>query len=134
MSDGDGGDREMATDRGADVNRRLRELPAVESLAAALREEGVAAVWAVAGARDAVAAARARLLAGEDAEPGGEAGPEPEADRGREAEAGRDAVLADARERAARLARPNLRPLVNATGVVLHTNLGRAPLAEPAVE
>ncbi len=29
---------------------------------------------------------------------------------------------------------PALKPLVNATGVVLHTNLGRAILAEPAIE
>ncbi|MGH9394402.1 MAG: hypothetical protein ACRD1E_09560, partial [Terriglobales bacterium] len=32
----------------------------------------------------------------------------------------------------ARLA-PSLRPLINATGVLLHTNLGRAPLAPAAV-
>lgn len=33
-----------------------------------------------------------------------------------------------------RLDRPSLRPVVNATGVVLHTNLGRAPLAASALE
>lgn len=32
----------------------------------------------------------------------------------------------------ARLERPSLRPVINATGVVLHTNLGRAPLADAA--
>ncbi|HSM03151.1 MAG TPA: L-seryl-tRNA(Sec) selenium transferase [Longimicrobiales bacterium] len=32
----------------------------------------------------------------------------------------------------ARDARPSLRPVINATGVVLHTNLGRAPLAAEA--
>ena len=29
--------------------------------------------------------------------------------------------------------RPSLRPLVNATGVIIHTNLGRAPLSEDAI-
>ncbi|HUF27325.1 MAG TPA: L-seryl-tRNA(Sec) selenium transferase [Gemmatimonadaceae bacterium] len=34
----------------------------------------------------------------------------------------------------ARLEQPSLRPVLNATGVVLHTNLGRAPLAAAAIE
>jgi L-seryl-tRNA(Ser) seleniumtransferase len=33
----------------------------------------------------------------------------------------------------ARLAAPSLAPVINATGVVLHTNLGRAPLAHAAI-
>ncbi|HVH10094.1 MAG TPA: L-seryl-tRNA(Sec) selenium transferase [Gemmatimonadales bacterium] len=37
------------------------------------------------------------------------------------------------RARLGRLAEPSLRPLINATGVVLHTNLGRAPLAPAAI-
>ena len=40
----------------------------------------------------------------------------------------------DIRERLADRGRPSLRPVLNATGVVLHTNLGRAPLARAALE
>ena len=32
------------------------------------------------------------------------------------------------------LVNPGLRPLINATGVILHTNLGRAPLSKQAIE
>jgi L-seryl-tRNA(Ser) seleniumtransferase len=40
---------------------------------------------------------------------------------------------ADVRKRLAERGKPSLRPVLNATGVVLHTNLGRAPLAPAAV-
>src|SRR6478672_1250913 len=30
--------------------------------------------------------------------------------------------------------RPSLEPVINATGVILHTNLGRAPLAAAAID
>ena len=43
-------------------------------------------------------------------------------------------LLARAREALAAARRPSLRPVINATGVILHTNLGRAPLAEVARE
>ena len=36
--------------------------------------------------------------------------------------------------RVAELTRPSLRKVVNATGVIIHTNLGRAPLANAAIE
>jgi len=44
-----------------------------------------------------------------------------------------DEVLAQAGRELEDLARAALRPVINATGVVLHTNLGRAPLSEEAV-
>ncbi|MFQ6672143.1 MAG: L-seryl-tRNA(Sec) selenium transferase, partial [Candidatus Tectimicrobiota bacterium] len=102
----------------------FRRLPAVDEV---LRHEGLQAALAalprplvVASVQAVLEEARAALLALED-----------------EALAA-SAVLAiheaaaRAAERAAEAARPALRRVVNATGVVLHTNLGRAPLA-PAV-
>ena len=38
------------------------------------------------------------------------------------------------RERLARAEQPSLRRVLNATGVIVHTNLGRAPLAAAARE
>ena len=45
-----------------------------------------------------------------------------------------DAIAAAAGERARREALPSLRPVINGTGVVLHTNLGRACLSRRAEE
>src|SRR5437764_4191359 len=86
---------------------QLRDLPSVDELA---REAGDP--LAVDAARAVIERAREEIRAGAD--------PGDLAARLRE-------ELADARQ-------PRLRRVLNATGVVVHTNLGRAPLAEEAVE
>jgi L-seryl-tRNA(Ser) seleniumtransferase len=44
-----------------------------------------------------------------------------------------DALVAGVAQRLADAARPSLRPVINATGVIIHTNLGRAPLSDDAI-
>jgi len=90
----------------------LRSLPAVDQLAASL--SGVPVHLAVAAARSEIDAARERILAGD--------GDQPDPDRLRQ--------RAEATARI--LAAGTLAPVINATGVILHTNLGRAPLASAA--
>jgi L-seryl-tRNA(Ser) seleniumtransferase len=93
----------------------LRELPSVDEL---LGREEVAALAERHGRPLVLAAARAALeRAREDLRAGFPAG---------------DLVELTRTELEARLT-PRLRRVVNATGVVVHTNLGRAPLAGPAL-
>jgi L-seryl-tRNA(Ser) seleniumtransferase len=90
----------------------LRALPAVHELAAAAATDAVPRWAVVEAARRVVARRRAAILAGES--------------DSAEVAPGEVAAAATA------LVRPTLRRVINATGVVLHTNLGRAPLAAEA--
>jgi L-seryl-tRNA(Ser) seleniumtransferase len=94
--------------------QKLRELPAVhevlEQLAPSLARFPRALV--VSEVRRAIDAARAEILSGKAGEP---------------------AIAARVERALADLERPSLRPVINATGVVLHTNLGRAPLGTTVV-
>src|SRR3954453_18143614 len=103
----------------------LRSLPSVERLASRLPQ--APHHLAVAAARETIDAARQAVLSGGPVlseEEQKTAGPE------RPAAPHPPAPPAD---RPALLTQPGLRRVVNATGVVLHTNLGRAPLAPAAV-
>jgi len=108
--------------------RLLRHLPSVDELVGDLRREGGdgASDAALAeAARRAIESRRRRLQEGE-----------PPADGEREGPALREAlrreILREACDILSADRRPQLRPVINATGIVLHTNLGRAPLSEAA--
>ena len=47
---------------------------------------------------------------------------------------GTDGLVSWSKDTLAGWLEPSLQPVVNATGVVLHTNLGRAPLGQPAIK
>jgi L-seryl-tRNA(Ser) seleniumtransferase len=86
---------------------RLRDLPSVDELA---RESDDP--LAVEAARQVVARARERIQAGDD--PGD--------------------LAAQLQDELSSARAPRLRRVINATGVIVHTNLGRAPLAEAALD
>ncbi len=94
------------------VHMSLTALPSISSLIADPRLAELPHALRVRAARLVVDEARAVVLAG---------GSLPEDMAGRAA------------ERAALLRRGALRRVINATGIVIHTNLGRAPMAEEAV-
>jgi L-seryl-tRNA(Ser) seleniumtransferase len=106
------------------VNARFRQLPAVERLIAAVSSEDTGTAtprWALlAAARAVLEQVRRELL--DEAADGGRVATDLEALAQRTAELARS------------LQRPFPRRVLNATGVVIHTNLGRAPLAREAAE
>jgi L-seryl-tRNA(Ser) seleniumtransferase len=94
----------------------LRALPSVNELLQDARLVAAEAEYGhdltVDAARKAIDAARERVAAGEEA----------------------DDIVADARDILQGSAAPRLRRVLNATGVIVHTNLGRAPLAPAAMD
>ena len=103
---------------GPDINAALRALPPLHRLLEA--DAGVALVESASHGQ-AVAALRAALDEARDAILCGAPPPSP------------DALIAKAATAIERDARPVLRRVINATGIVIHTNLGRAPLPAAAL-
>ena len=103
--------------RGGDLQARLRRLPGIDQLVDAaadlVADHGRSVVTTV--LRDVVDTARRAVRDG---------GPVPSV----------HGLLTDAREQIAARRGTALQPVINATGVVVHTNLGRAPLAPAARE
>ena len=97
---------------------RLRSIPSVESL---LQHPALAPLTARAPRPVVVAAVRETLAEVREALRKG-AGPGVTPDE----------LASRARDRAEAALRPSLRSVINATGIVLHTNLGRAPLGPAA--
>jgi len=107
---------ESRTDPEVDVARLLRDLPAVDQLAAAIEErQDVARQWALRAARQVLHQRRSGLKDGSDTR-------------------GAEDIVSAAAQQALKLSRPSLRRVINATGVVLHTNLGRAPMNQEAAQ
>lgn len=103
-----------------DIQSRLRALPKVDEV---LKDPRLAEeagrhphVLVLDAVREVIEETRARLLAGQDFEPDA------------------DLIAGDALARVALKAQRSLRGVINATGVIVHTNLGRSILSDAAVE
>lgn len=99
------------------MSQLLRHLPAVETLRRTPSLADLPESLAVTLARDAIAVVRAQVVAGALATPAAVA-----------------AAVADAvQQRATQVRQPSLRRILNGSGILLHTNAGRAPLSAGAI-
>lgn len=104
---------------GMEVNKQLRALPSTDEL---LGHATVVKLIALYGripvkhaVREAMAQARQEIFNGNSV---------PCVER----------IVADATAFTARISEPSLKSVINATGIILHTNLGRAPLGQTAID
>ena len=95
------------------MDSRYRDLPSVDRLATRVLtiDPDIPRSLAMDGAREILNATRGRLAT-------------------ESVDVDLDALARDVREQIRQRVTPSLRPLINATGVVLHTNLGRAPVSD----
>ena len=104
----------------ADIQARLRALPKIDEVLAraemAAQMERVPRALVVDAVRGVIDDVREQILAGADIEPS------------------EDAIVRDAVARAALAMRPSLRRVINATGIIVHTNLGRSMLSKAAMQ
>ncbi len=101
---------------------KLRALPSVDEVIQTLRrksENGLPAEAAADCVRETLAQLRSRILEASDAA---------------SVEVSAESVAREALFALKQTFTPNIRKVINATGVILHTNLGRAPLAKEIVE
>lgn len=98
------------------LNAALRQLPAVQTILRAIEEPSpIARVWIEQAVQTVLDEARQQIRQGRPP-------------------ASLDDLVQRVLLRAKQLARPHLHPVLNATGVVIHTNLGRAPLPAKIME
>lgn len=94
------------------LQEALRKIPAVQTVMRSLPDDlGVAPIWVQKAVREVLETIRRAVVDGNAVPP-------------------LSVIHQRVRDRAAQLATPNLRPVINATGVMIHTNLGRAPLPD----